>query len=147
MYLLGVVPLVYCMPKSMEMRIVFCCTLMGLKFGIVTISDRNTCTNSQIRAVETQRNGQCNGPSALSPLYISSLVVWLWGQRGGVKGTEQLPDAPSPVLSPPNSQCCTDTWGRGNDLSGDVPAVTDTLRCVVFRMEKTKDLTAAETCG
>lgn len=62
-----------------------------------------------------------------------------------MKGTEQLPDAPSPVLSPPNSQSCTDTWGRGNVLSGDVPAVTDPLRCVVFRMEKTKDLTAAET--
>lgn len=60
---------------------------------------------------------------------------------------KQVPGAPSPLVSPPNSQCCTDTWDRGSGLSGHVPPVTDPLRCVVFRMEKTKDLTAAQTCG
>lgn len=74
-------------------------------------------------------------------------MVWLWGQGGGVEGIEQVPDASFPVASPPNPQCCTDTWGRGNGLSGHVPPITDPLRCVVFRMEKTKDLTAAEIYG
>lgn len=146
MYLLGVVPLVYCMPKSMEMRIVFCCT-DGIEVWHSYHFRQKYLDKFSNQSSRNTEKWAVQWPICTFPAVHLISVVWLWGQRGGVKGTEQLPDAPSPVLSPPNSQCCTDTWGRGNDLSGDVPAATDTLRCVVFRMEKTKDLTAAETCG
>lgn len=77
-------------PKSIEVRVVFCCTLMGSKFGIVTIFWQKCLHNFSNHSSRDMEKWavQCPICTCLA-VHLTSCGVAV-GQRGGVERTERL---------------------------------------------------------